>query len=337
MFQVGVQTKGMVEGNAPEAGLERIAAAGFDCADLNLDVFFESGQVRCGCADQFFKQDMRELEAFFTPWARAAESLGLRFSQMHAPYPAFVWGRRETGAYMRESVIPKSLRIAGFLGIPYVVVHPGKLQYQAGKEEEARRNLDYFASLIPLAKECGVVVCMENLYEVVGGRLVEGPCSDPAEAARWLDCLNQTAGEERFGFCLDTGHLNLTKREPGKYIAALGSRIKALHLHDNNGREDLHQIPYTFSEGEGVDWEEVLAGLARAGYRGALSFETAPCLRSFPDQMRLSALRAVEGIGRYFEERMKEECRRNERTGNGADPAGDYRDRTDRGPVRRRA
>lgn len=318
--------------SAPQEGFERIAAAGFDCADLNLDVFLESSQVRRGCRDSFFTQDIRELEAFFAPWARAARASGIRFSQMHAPYPAFVWGRRETGAYMREAVIPKSLRIAGFLGIPYVVVHPGKLQYQAGREAENRWNLDYFSSLIPLAREYGLVICLENLYEAEGGRLVEGPCSSGAEAARLIDALNERAGEERFGFCLDTGHLNLTGREPRETIAALGRRIKALHLHDNNGLEDLHQLPYTFSR-RGVDWEGVLEGLAGAGYAGALSFETAPCLRSFPDQMRPAVLRAAERIGRYFAGRLEEEYRRNEEAGYGTGQAGDHWDREDRGPA----
>ena len=36
-------------------------------------------------------------------------------------------------------------------------------------------------------------------------------CADPDDAIWYLDTLNDYAGEELFGFCLDTGHLQLVK------------------------------------------------------------------------------------------------------------------------------
>ena len=73
-----------------------------------------------------------------------------------------------------------------------------------------------------------MTICLENLYESVGGRLVEGVCSAPEEAVRYIDSLNEEAGEERFGFCLDTGHLNLVKRPPYETVLRLGRRIKTV-------------------------------------------------------------------------------------------------------------
>lgn len=39
-------------------------------------------------------------------------------------------------------------------------------------------------------------------------------CSDIPEACVYIDKLNEIAGEKLFGFCLDTGHLNLLGLDP---------------------------------------------------------------------------------------------------------------------------
>ena len=265
MLKIGVQSKGILDSELLdlETGFERIKKAGFDCIDLNLDVFLKNSELYQGEMNRFFEQSMEELRQYFTSYQEGAEQYSLSWSQMHAPYPVWVLGREEQNRIMIETVTPKCLAIAGFLGIPYVVIHPFKMQYRQTCREERRQNLTFFKNLIQPAREHNVTICLENLYESVGGRLVEGVCSAPEEAVRYIDSLNEEAGEERFGFCLDTGHLNLVKRPPYETVLRLGRRIKILHLHENDGIEDLHQIPYTFGRkaGDGFDWEGMLAGL----------------------------------------------------------------------------
>nr|MCR4907954.1 TIM barrel protein [Lachnospiraceae bacterium] len=91
----------------------------------------------------------------------------------------------------------------------------------------------------------------------------------------------------------------------------LGKHIKILHIHDNNGKEDLHQLPCSFRDpegkGGGVDWEEWIEAMKEIGYEGALSFETFPCMNAFPPELQEAALRAICGVGRYFASRL-EEC-----------------------------
>lgn len=151
---------------------------------------------------------------------------------MHAPYPMYVLGRDDISQYMQNVVIPKSIQIAGFLEIPWVVMHPFKMQYKYGLEAEQAMNVQFFSSLIPELKKHNVRICVENLYESVGGRITEGTCADPDDAIFYVDMLNMMAGEERFGICLDTGHIQLVHRQPADYIRKAGSRLKLLHMHE---------------------------------------------------------------------------------------------------------
>ena len=156
--------------------------------------------------------------------------------------------------------------------------------------------------LVPILKQCGVKACLENLYESVGGRTTEGVCANPEDAIWYIDTLNAYAGEELFGFCLDTGHLQLVGRDPYEFITRLGSRIKVLHLHENNGKEDTHQLPFTFGNGDGrgADWDGVLRGLKEIGYQGTLSFETFPAMNSFPYGVSGQVLKTIYDIGAYM-------------------------------------
>ena len=172
--------------------------------------------------------------------------------------------------------------------------------YLYGSETERAMNLEFFRSLIPMLKEHHAGVCVENLYQSVGGRITEGTCADPAEAIWYVDTLNQLAGEELFGCCLDTGHMELVHRTPADYVRKVGNRLKILHMHENDAIGDLHQMPYTFGKKpeDGVDWQDFSKALDEVGFDGTLSFETFPCMNSFPRGVRGKVLRTICEIGR---------------------------------------
>lgn len=307
MLEIGVQTKGLIPEKSPMYAIRQIKAAGFDRIDMNLDIFLKNTDLYAGKTGSFFDKSLEELCTFFTPYVEAMLTYGVRPSQMHAPYPVRVEGRWEQNAYMQSVVIPKSLVIAEFLDVPYVVIHPFKMQYMHGREAERRENIEYFKMLIPLAKQCGVKICMENLYESVGGRITEGVCADPKDALWYIDTLNELAGEEIFGFCLDTGHLQLVKRDPYDFIKRLGKRLKVVHLHENDFVGDLHQMPYTFGNAkeQGLDWNGIVQGLSEINYQGTLSFETFPCVNGFPKEMTDAVLKTIHDIGMYLSEEIE--------------------------------
>lgn len=92
--------------------------------------------------------------------------------------------------------------------------------------------MKFFQTLIPLLEKYHVKICLENLYESVGQRIAEGVCANPADAIAYIDKLNELAGKQLFGLCLDSGHLQLTHQDSYRYIQLLGNRIKLLHLHE---------------------------------------------------------------------------------------------------------
>ena len=104
------------------------------------------------------------------------------------------------------------------------------------------------------------------------------------------------------------GNGNLAGIDFGKFLTRLGHRLKALHIHDNDGVGDLHQIPFTFTKTRenraSTDWEGFIRGLKRIGYEGVLSFETAPALTAFPGEMKEAALGFIAGVGEYFAKRI---------------------------------
>ena len=299
MIDVGVQTKGILPEMGIEEGVAFIAAAGFERVDFNLDAFLKNSDIYTGKINSFFDADLDVMLAYFGEYKRTFDARGIKPSQMHAPYPIFVPNRPDVTDYMQKVVIPKSIAIAGQMEIPWVVMHPFKMQYKYGVDVERAMNLQYFQSLIPLLKEHHVGVCVENLYEGVGGRITEGTCADPEEAIWYVDTLNALAGEELFGICLDTGHMELVRRESSEYIRQVGNRLKIMHLHENDGVGDLHQMPYTFGSKseDGVDWKNFRKALDEIGFDGTLSFETFPCMNSFPRGARGEVLRTIQAIG----------------------------------------
>lgn len=305
-MNVGVQTKGILPEMGLEEGVALIANAGFESVDFNLDTFLKNSDVYAGRINKFFDADMESLLAYFGEYKKAFEAHGIRPSQMHAPYPILVPARGDVTDYMQKTVIPKSIAIAGMMEIPWVVMHPFKLQYTYGIDAERAMNFKYFESLIPLLKAYNVGVCVENLYEAVGGRITEGTCADPQDAIYYVDTLNQLAGEELFGCCLDTGHMELTHREPADYIRQVGKRLKILHMHENDAIGDLHQMPYTFGSRseDGVDWDDFRKALDEIGFDGTLSFETFPCVSSFPRGAREEVLRTIREIGKEMADKQ---------------------------------
>jgi len=307
-LETGIQTKGIIEKETEAVrGFQMIRDAGFTRVDFNLDSFLTNTEIYAGRINSFFDEGIEKLLPRFEKYKEAMDRAGIAPSQVHAPYPVRVPGNEMATGYMESGVIPKSIVIARTLGAPWVVVHPFKMQYTHGKAQELTENIGYFKILIPLLKEQGVGICFENLYECVGNRIVEGVCSDPGDAVRYVDRLNGAAGEELFGMCLDTGHLQLTRRDVYDYVTRVGSRIKLLHLHENDGVGDIHEMPYTFGSGEraGFDWEGLAEGLAAVGFDGVLSYETYPCISSFPRSARHAVLKTIHAAGMHLAERIE--------------------------------
>ena len=306
MLRTGVQTKNVVDDSCPKDGFELLKETGFSCVDFSLNGYLVNKDLYQGTKNGFFDQSIQELERFFSPHKEGAQAAGITIHQMHMPYPVYVpTGSRQLNDYLWQEVAPKSMQLCAFFGCNYIVIHGFKLARYLGSEEaeweQTQKLLDHLA---PMAKELGITMCVENLYDGIGGHLVEGPCCNVRKVVERIDRMNERYGAEVLSFCFDTGHANIVGIDFEQFLLRLGGRLKVLHIHDNDGIGDLHQIPFTFTKTRenktSTDWAGFIRGLRKIHFDGVLSFETAPVLDSFPEEMKPEVLGFINRIGRYF-------------------------------------
>ena len=305
-MKIGIQTNGVFEPLGTEKGLAAIAAAGFDCIDLNLESLTELSweELRAGKPSPFFFSSER-VDDFIRRTKAVLSETGLSVGQAHAPTPLH-FRNCELANQNGLEYARTCIRICHELGCRNLIIHPyfeGSMRRSPStKEEEWKENLAFYGELIPLLKEYDVICCLENMWrqDWQTKKIYVGICSDMSETNRYIDALNETAGKDCFGFCLDVGHLTLLGIDSYEAIHMLGKRLVALHIHDNGGITDDHVIPYT-----GVTlWDRFLQGLAEVGYEGTLSFETAESQRKVPVELISDMLTYTAKIGRFFENRI---------------------------------
>jgi sugar phosphate isomerase/epimerase len=78
-----------------------------------------------------------------------------------------------------------------------------------------------------------------------------------------------------------------------------------LHIHDNNGLEDLHMVPYSYlatTSSHVCDWQGFVEGLKEINDPGVLAFETFRIFSAYPKAVHTEVLRLIAGIGHYWAE-----------------------------------
>lgn len=312
MLQIGMQTKNIVLDENPLEGFLQLKEAGFSCVDFSLNGYLVNKKVYQGEINDFFDKSEKELEDYFMPHKKAAKETGIRIHQMHMPYPLLVPnGKPEINDYLWKVVAPKSLHVCKFFECKYIVVHGFKLARYLGSEElEWEKTEEFIHYLAPMAKEMGITLCIENLYNALGNHMVEGPCCDVQKVVERIDRINAQYGAEILGFCFDTGHANLIGLDFYDFITCLGNRLKVLHVHDNDGVRDLHQVPFTFTKTRentpSTDWDGFVNGLKAIDFKGVINFEASPVVASFPEEMKEDVLKFLVKIGNYFSDKISE-------------------------------
>lgn len=248
---------------------------------------------------------MDKVEEYFSAEYAELRKNGLEVTQAHAPFPAYVAGKPESLDYMIE-VYKKCILFCDRVGCKNLVIHGITLtRKDRGNTPATIKALNdrLYTSLIPVLVNTNVTVCLENLFSGAGG-IISGVCSDPYEAVDMIDRYNAIAGKECFGLCLDTGHLNLLKLDVRWYIPILGKRIKALHIHDNDGVTDQHKAPYTGT----IVWKDFYNGLREIGFDGDLSFETfhQTSIGEMDEELVAPWLSLIFRIGEHFRNKIQE-------------------------------
>lgn len=303
---IGIQSGDWYNDNDHFEGMKKLRECGFDAIDYNIDHVFNPNKYVKGEEDYpIAKLPLEEFVEYYRPLGEAAMINGVKFSQMHAPFPLYFEGKEEETNLCIE-VVEKCLAVCGAVDCPTLVVHP-YVDSEGNKEKEFFVNFNIYRKLMPAAKKYGVKICLENIPRWKNGFIINGCCTDVDEACYYIDALNEEAGEELFGFCFDVGHANVTSRDIKNDLKVLGNRVTILHIHDNDGLDDLHLIPYTTLRKNklALDWDGFIEGLRAINYSGALSFETFNGINKVPKEAVTEAMKLVCAIGRSFAARLE--------------------------------
>lgn len=306
-MKLSVQTAPIINTFGIEKGFEMIHNAGFDGVDWNIDsAWLSYGDIVHGVRDGVFSKSDEEVLEACRPYKEAAQRFGVSFAQMHAPFPTRVSGNPAEDDATNEFVfqaLRKTIMCCDYVGCRNLIIHPAhnRTDDSISLEDEWNYNIRMYSALIPDLKKHGVTCCLENMFWSYRGKIMQSVCAAPEEAVRYIDALNEIAGEKLFGFCLDIGHAFLVGQDVYAFVGALGDRLTALHVHDNNGQYDQHIFPYMGTS----NWDRFCRALKDFGYRGVLSFETFRTIELFDLELAEQLLNLLSATGRMFVKRIE--------------------------------
>ncbi|MET0724865.1 MAG: sugar phosphate isomerase/epimerase [Leifsonia sp.] len=244
---------------APEPAFRLAKLAGFDGVEVMV-------------SQEDVTQDASALAAL-------SERYSLPILSIHAPVlllTHFVWGRDP------RVKLERSAELAAAVGAPTVVVHP-PFRWQSSYAD------DFLDIVRSTASTTGVEIAVENMFPwKVRGKSMK------AYAPHWdasrLDCDAVT---------LDFSHAALSGQDSFEMTAALGDRLRHVHLCDGSGSMDDGRI---FDEhllpGHGSQpVAEVLQSLAARGWDGSIVAEV-NTRKARSEQERLDLLRETLAFAR---------------------------------------
>ena len=210
--------------------------------------------------------------AFARKLKRVGEDNGICCNQSHAPFPSDC---PQISKYLKRAI-----ECTAEAGGKICVIHPGN-------DKSVKENAKMYMELLPFAKEYGVKIAAENMFNWDRNTDCAKPaaCATPKDFCAHIDELS----DDYLVACLDIGHAEITGNDISavKMIKALGGRIKALHIHDNDKRHDSHQIPFSMK----IDFDAVIRALKEINYDGYFTLEANNYLKN-----KYTAENVFEGV-----------------------------------------
>ena len=250
-----------------EKAVELIAKAGFDAFDLSM---FEM------CRYDWEKQCIKPSSNPFAnndylAFARKLRQIGLDngivCNQSHAPFP--------TSNPAIRSFMKRAIECTAEAGGKICIIHP----CNNGTPEE---NAEMYNELLPFAKDHGVKIATENMWNWNNEKDESSfaACATPESFNAHLDAVN----DDFLVACLDIGHAEMKGigTNAAEMIYALGNRLQALHIHDNDKWHDSHQISFSMN----IDFVPIVKALKDIDYNGYFTLEADRYLSDFtPDNI----------------------------------------------------
>ncbi len=178
-----------------------------------------------------------------------ARKSGLFVENVHACFRGAnnIWRDKIDGDTTAEKLITTVNECAD-LEVPTIVIHLTSGSTPPAKSDIGLKRLN---NIIEIAEKRDIKLAFENLREHTN-----------------LDFVLSHFQSNHVGFCYDSGH-NFFANPDIDFLKKYGNRLFALHLHDNDRVNDLHQIPFD----GGIDWDNLMDKINQTGYPGATSLE----------------------------------------------------------------
>lgn len=179
--------------------------------------------------------------------ADLARDAGLRIENMHAPVHEQneLSLDNEQGKHMFCDYL-QCVEDCHEYNIPTVIFHLPDDTYPIN----ALGN-DRLDRIIYRAGELGVQIAFENLRNINN-----------------LASVLERVTFSHVGYCYDSCH-HLNYASNIDLLELYGNRLKAIHLQDNGGTHNQHQLPFDGN----VNWSLVMGKLKKTGYSGAITLE----------------------------------------------------------------
>lgn len=237
-----------------EKAVEYVAKAGFDAWDFSMfamcDYDWRLGAVRPTTHPLAGENYL----AFARKLKQIGLDNGITCNQSHAPFP--------TSCPEIRSYFKRAIECTAEAGGKICIIHPDN-------DRSAAENAEMYLELLPFAKDCGVKIATENMWnwDDAKDESCFAACATSESFIEHIDAVN----DPYLVACLDIGHAEMRGSGSGaaNMIRALGHRLQALHIHDNDRWHDSHQIPFSMS----IDFAPIAAALKEIGYKGWFTLE----------------------------------------------------------------
>ena len=242
-----------------------VAEAGFDAWDFSMVDMCKYDWGR----KMLYENSHPLASDNYLAFARKLKQIGLDngivCNQSHAPFPSAC---PEIRSYFKRAI-----ECTAEAGGQICIIHPDN-------NKSAQENAEMYNELLPFAKEHGVKIATENMWNWNDEKdeSTFAACATSESFVEHIDVVN----DDFLVACLDIGHAEMRGSGSGavNMIHALGNRLQALHIHDNDKWHDSHQLPFSMS----IDFEAVVKALRDINYQGYFTLEADRYLQMFSEE-----------------------------------------------------
>ncbi len=262
-----------------QKAVELYAKAGFDAWDFSMFRMCKYDWE----TQSFLENDHPLAGDNYLAFARELKHIGLEngihCNQSHAPFPSSCKGIYDH--------LKRAIECTAEAGGNICIIHPCN-------QEPPKKNAEMYFELLPFAKEHGVKIATENMWnwDHEKDQVSFAACMTPESFNAHLDAVN----DDFLVACLDIGHAEMrgTGTSAVELIHALGNRLQALHIHDIDGHHDSHQIPFSMT----INYDAVVKALKEIGYNGYFTLEADSYLGAYTPENVFDGMKNLAAAAR---------------------------------------